>query len=125
MKVNDVLSNFISYVYETKSYHPRTWEISCPLPWGESGYKQWDLSSTEARGLRSILIQRVLSGQQPLFDYNTELRCWHLDLYVYPHVAMALQWLEERGITQREWDGAMMQIRDATRGRVEKLRQKV
>lgn len=122
-KINQLLKEFIPAIYA--SHHKRTWEITCALPWGESGHKQWGLSSTEARCLRSILIERAATQRDTLLDYNAEHKCWHVDLHFYPTPEAALVWLSHRPITNDEWDKAMNGQRESTKARVEKLRQKV
>lgn len=122
-KINDILGKFIPDVYA--NHHKVTWEILIPAPWGESGYKQWGLSSTVARCLRSILIQRAQAETTTLFDYNTELKCWHVDLYYYPDVADALLWLTHHPIEDEEWLAAVTAQRESTKARVDKSRQKV
>lgn len=111
--VNEALRHLTALCYETDSdgllcnVDSTTHRLLIPAPWGEAGWRRWELRKWEARTLRAILLERQSRwhpGARPaLFDYNHELRNWHLNLGDYPTLAAAAFWLERTPVTLAEW----------------------
>ena len=82
----------------------RTYRLLVPAPWGRAGWKRWGLRAWEAEILRQILIVRCqMRRVEPLFDYNTEARTWHVNMQHYSRLDLALMYWKQNPITLKEW----------------------
>lgn len=82
----------------------RTHRLLVPAPWGRAGWKRWGLRAWEAEILRQILIVRCqMRRVEPLFDYNTEARTWHVNMQHYSRLDLALLYWKQYPITLKEW----------------------
>ena len=82
----------------------RTYRLLVPAPWGRAGWKRWGLRAWEAEILRQILIVRCqMRRVEPLFDYNTEARTWHVNMQHYSRLDVALMYWKQNPVTLREW----------------------
>ncbi len=82
----------------------RTHRLLIAAPWGRAGWKKWNLRYWEAEMLRQIMIVRCqMRRVDPLFDYNSEARTWHVDLAIYPRLDQALLYWKSNPITLKEF----------------------
>lgn len=82
----------------------RTHRLLVAAPWGRAGWKRWGLRYWEAEMLRQIMIVRCqMRRVDPLFDYNSEARTWHVDLAIYPRLDLALMYWKQNPITLKEF----------------------
>lgn len=106
------------------NYDMRTGRILIPVPWGESGWRNWGLRRWEGACLRRLLIDRV--GQRrrlpALFDYNKEARQWHVAAHLYPDANAALAWLRKDGPSLAEWRTIVDAHRTQNRERMQRRR---
>lgn len=107
---NEALIAFTSLLYQADSdrqpvnIDPVTWRLLIPAPWGSAGWRVWGLRSWEARVLRQILRVRSEARKHThLFDYNVELKSWHLNANDYPTLTEAMTYLKHSPITLEEW----------------------
>lgn len=124
--------NLIGILYDTEAdgrpanYDPETERILVrPLPWGETGWKRWNLRKWEAVAFRRLLMDRVGDRKRAypiLFYYNDEGRNWHINAGDYPTVREALTWVEKDGPTLKEWSSIVEQQRAEANARMLRLR---
>lgn len=82
----------------------RTYRLLIPAPWGKAGWRRWGLRAWEAEILRQILIVRCqMRRTEPLFDYNTEARTWHVNMQQYSRLDVALLYWKSNPVTLKEW----------------------
>lgn len=82
----------------------RTYRLLIPAPWGKAGWRRWGLRAWEAEILRQILIVRCqMRRMEPLFDYNTEARTWHVNMQQYSRLDVALLYWKSNPIALKEW----------------------
>lgn len=82
----------------------RTYRLLIPAPWGKAGWRRWGLRAWEAEILRQILIVRCqMRRMEPLFDYNTEARTWHVNMQQYGRLDVALLYWKSNPVSLKEW----------------------
>jgi hypothetical protein len=126
---NEALAAYAVMLYETDAdgqpanIDPRTWRLLVPAPWGNRGWKLWQMRQWESKILRSVLIDRQGEGQArpPLFDYNEEGRTWHLNRADYPTLERALFWVKHSAVKLSEWRKYAEKTREGTRNRMARL----
>lgn len=81
-----------------------THRLLIAAPWGRAGWKRWGLRAWEAEILRQILIVRCqMRRTDPLFDYNTESRTWHINYHDFGRMDQALMYWKANPLTLKEW----------------------
>lgn len=82
----------------------RTYRLLVPAPWGKAGWRRWGLRAWEAEILRQIMIVRCqMRRVEPLFDYNSEGRTWHVNLQQYARLDVALMYWKSNPVSLKEW----------------------
>ena len=82
----------------------RTYRLLIPAPWGKAGWRRWGLRAWEAEILRQIMIVRCqMRRAEPLFDYNTESRTWHVNMQQYGRLDVALLYWKSNPVMLKEW----------------------
>ena len=101
--------------------NPDTWRIAIPLPWGRLGRSRYNLRSTEAATLRSIMLslsENTGGGHINWLFFDAHLRHWCLNLADYPTIDHAHAYQDRWPITAKvvlyHWERA----RDKKRGRI-------
>lgn len=116
--LNEALQRLVALCYEVDegglcNVDSVTGRILIPLPWGRAGYARWGLKPQEGNIMRRVMFAWQRSGL-PLFTYDRSRRAWFLNVYDFPTVAVAANWL-----TQHQIDIAMYRAaREQVLGRV-------
>lgn len=125
---HEAIAKLLTLIYKTdgSGHHANvdwpTGRITIAKPWGNDGWRQWQMRKWEAICLRRLLLSR--QGQKrrwpTMFHYDSG--SWYINNEAYSDLQKALQWLQNDGPKLAEWRSIVTDFRDAESERVRKRR---